>query len=189
MNNPAVSALIFLISLGSFAPRVVAGDPLPPAVLRAPPAANRELDPETLKRIVELSDVLIDKRSNSGERWKAANRFGRDLAHKYAIPALVLVLRDPTDNERVRQKCVIALSRIRDERVVDYLIEAILDRNVNVATQAEVQLRMLTGQRFEPDFKLPPAGTEARRKHQDRWRAWWGENRGRVVLRDAAGTR
>jgi HEAT repeat protein len=138
--------------------------------------------------LANLGDVLISKRKHSGDRRAAANELGENLAHKYGIPAIVAVLRDPSDDADVRQKCVLALSRIGDERVVDCLIDALLDHNLNVATQAEVQLRKVTGQRFEQDFKLPPPGTEARRTHQERWRKWWEDNRARVVIREALGT-
>lgn len=137
------------------------------------PQADRRLTEQEATEILTLSDSLIDSRTHWIDRKRAARRLGLDLGHKHCIPALLAVLRDQKDTFRVRQGCVLALSWIADRRVVDFLIEALLDPERNVAIQAHVQLQKLTGQPFQLDEYDPDPKSEMRKRHYQQWRQWW----------------
>lgn len=159
--------------------------------------ADRPLTLQELDYILRLSDYLIDKQNDWSSRDAAANILG-DLGHQYAIPALLAVLRDEKDNSEVRQRVVAALSKIRDKRVIGWLIEDALGSGENrLAMQALEDLPQLVGgPNVQEGFDLmppPPSDNlEAYRKEnakylqkfyqhaQKAWRAWWKENRDRI---------
>lgn len=138
-------------------------------------SADRPLDLRDLDLLLRLSRFLIDKRNDGAKRGTAAGNLGA-LGHQYAIPALLAVIRDEEDNSDVRARATIALSQIRDKRVVDYLID-MLDENLT----AHYQLIKITGAGI--GFGVEHDTAVKRQKLQAEWRTWWNKNRERAYLR------
>jgi hypothetical protein len=145
-------------------------------------AADRKLSAAELDELLAMSDVLISKREDPGRRRGVANRLGEDVAHKYAIPALVAVLRDPREDDDVRIKCVLALSWIRDKRVLDFLIDALSDSNSGVAFEAHSQLQKLTEQSFEYERFDEDPKSEMRQSLHKKWHDWWESHRDTATM-------
>ncbi|MHC4401734.1 MAG: HEAT repeat domain-containing protein [Planctomycetota bacterium] len=140
--------------------------------------ADRDLSENELKELFRLCDILIDKRKDWGDREVAVNQLSEKFSHKYAIPALLAVLRDETDHSGVRQRCVLALSWTADRKVLDYLIEALLDDDMNVWYQAHHQLEWLTGPQEVPLGRFgPERNLEMRKRLHQWWRDWWDAHR------------
>jgi hypothetical protein len=120
------------------------------------------------------------------KRKSAIGYLGR-LGHVHAIPALLAVIRDEENHDGSRGEAIIALSRIRDKRVVDHLIDMLDD---DIGETANIQLFKITGVAIGVISK--PIGIVVskefdtladRLKIQDEWRAWWNRNRERAYLR------
>jgi len=108
-------------------------------------AANRPLNRHDRDYILGLSDFIIDKQNDPGMRRSATHNVGL-FGHQIAIPALLAVLRDDKDSKEVQREAVNALSKIKDKRVVDYLIEDGLgSEHIEVASQASDDLAQLVG--------------------------------------------
>ncbi len=102
-------------------------------------AADRKLTPKQKDCILRVGDILLHKDWDWSQRVRAADWLG-DMGHAYCIAPLLAVFRDDEDNSEVRVQCVLALAHIADKRVVDPLIDAITDRDGNVAGNAYRQL-------------------------------------------------
>ncbi len=142
--------------------------------------SHRELSESELRELVTLSDTLIDQDASVSSRRLAVQKLGQEIRHRYAIPALLAVARNQSDDSVTRRKSVEALSYIADRRIVDFLIDALSDNDRSVVTKAWQQLVKITGQRLPIDFKASPHG------RQDQiavWRSWWEINREDVKLR------
>jgi HEAT repeat protein len=140
--------------------------------------ADRELTEQELKELLSLTDFLIDKQKDPFDRRQAALRLGAKFRHKYATPALLAVLRDENDHVAVRQRCVMTLGRTADRRVIDYLIEALLDREMNVWIEAHRKLELLTGPQEVQLGRFGPKSDSERHKRVHKWwRDWWEAHR------------
>ena len=107
-------------------------------------AADRQLTAADRDYLIALSDYLIDKR-NQDYRSNAAYSLGM-FGHRMGIPALLAVLRDQKESQEVLSAAVKALSKIKDKRVVGYLIEdGVGCEDVDVAWQANDHLAQLVG--------------------------------------------
>lgn len=142
--------------------------------------SHRELSEKELRELVTLSDTLIDQDASVSSRRLAVQKLAQVIRHKYAIPALLAVARNQSDDSVTRRKSVEALSYIADRRIVDFLIDALSDNDKSIVMIAWQQLVKITGQRLPIDFKASPQG------RQDQiavWRNWWESNREDVELR------
>lgn len=152
-------------------------------------AADRALSAKELDLLLRLSDLLIDTRANRVDRGWAARDLGI-LGHKYAIPALVAVLRDESDNMGVRQRAATALSMIRDKRTVEYLISDGLGSNSSFfATEVLSDLVQFAGRppeladaSYRAGVKPPPKDPVERKKYLETWHQWWKKNRDKIKL-------
>jgi hypothetical protein len=125
------------------------------------PAADRDLTLRELDELLHLSDFAIDKRND----WLDRN------------PALTAIVRDETDRDPgVRQRAVVALSRIRDKRVIEVLIETLLDKDRDVADQANEQLAKIVHGDPVPEPLPPDWDSPERRQYYQRWRDFWREH-------------
>ena len=180
--NAVLVALMISLSLHANRDHATGGDANVRSGNLGRPAPDRVLTDSELKEILTLCDLLVDRRQDQFKRERAAWRLGMEFAHKHAIQSLVAVLRDRSDQVDVRQRCVLALSWTADKRIVDFLIDAVNDREINVAGQALDQLNKLTGF-YWPGELGPDPTTEPWRRRQERWRKWWEEHREDAVLR------
>ena len=142
-------------------------------------SANRSLSAAEVAKIHQLSDIVIDKSLAGLQRRSAAKSLGLTVPHKIGIPALLAVLRDESDERDVRYACLTALSRITDERVINYLIETLSDDDARIASRAERQLWKLTDQQIPLDIHAEP---EVRSRQAEGWRDWWDKNRGKAQI-------
>ncbi len=149
--------------------------------------AQRQLTADETERLLELSDLLLDKRCYWVERKVAANKL-YEMAHINALPALLACARDGTEEFMVRQMSVIAIGRIESDRVVNYLIELLADREVagDGRSGTRVALRAITKVGFK--FKIPWNGgggdavDAALLDLRQLWRTWWKIARGTIEL-------
>lgn len=168
----------------------------PPAKLYFELPSNRVLDMPELTAVFADADVTITRADEEARfEWhemRSSVRAGHPgHVHIYAIPALLAILRDPSERGRTRWFGVLALSRIADKRVVDYLLDLLTDSDPNIADQAASQIERLTGKSFqfsafkETDLNAlaPRDVVEASAKEI---RDWWRSNRDRVTLNTAA---
>lgn len=156
---------------------------------------NRKLTEQQKSCILRVANLLIDKQSRWGDRDGAAHWLG-EMGHAYCMPALIAVLRDERDKSRVRLRCVLSLAHIADKRVVDVLIDAIADGDLDVARTAWGQLDKLLsfGNGFElTDIPHPGIGPghwdkdlQSRKELQKKYREWWNKHRDRVKLNRSA---
>lgn len=149
------------------------------ASARLPKFSHRELSESELRELVRLGDVLIDRDASVSSRRLAVQNLGQVIRHMYAIPTLLAVARDQSDDSHTRVKSVVALSFIADRRNVDFLIDALSDDDTSIAMIAWQQLVKITGQRIPIDFKASPEG---RQEQIAAWRNWWESNREDAVL-------
>ncbi len=141
--------------------------------------SNRELSESELRELVTLSDTLIDQDASVSSRRLAVQKLAQVIRHRYAIPALLAVARNQSDDSHTRAKSVEALSFIADHRNVDFLIDALSDGDRSVAMIAWQQVAKITGQRLPVDFKASP---QDRQEQIAAWRSWWESNREEAVL-------
>lgn len=142
--------------------------------------SNRDLSESELRELARLGDVLIDKNTSVSSRRSAVKKLAEVIRHKYAVPALLAVARDQSDDSHTRAKSVKALSFIADRRNVGFLIDALSDRDRSVAMIAWQQVAKITGQRLPVDLKAAP---QDRQEQIAAWRSWWEANREEAVLR------
>jgi HEAT repeat protein len=140
--------------------------------------------------LLTTSLTLIDKEQEPGARDSAAWALGERVHHTYAMPALIAVLRDHTDEPSVRQRCVIVLGESGDQRAVDVLIEALFDPSYNVASEADYRLGEMT------HWPLPisePLGRDPNSDYRcaryEAWRDWWRKNRGKARVQPSLWSR
>lgn len=168
--------------------------------------ANRELSNEDRKNILALADFLIDKRFGRGPRESAAKDLGR-YGHSLAIPALLAVIRDEEDNIEVRKRAVLALGKIRDKRIVMYIVEegfgsgnnqlilSSMDALGGSLSDVPDKLKDAswyrgfrpppganTGLSATPEEIKTPVGSEKLEPYLDIWREWWRKNHNEVTL-------
>jgi hypothetical protein len=141
---------------------------------------DRPLQLEDLDRLLQSADVLIDTKQSQDERREAGDRLGI-LGHQYGMPALLAVIRNEAETENLRASCVSDLSRIADQRAIDYLIETLTDDNRAVAYTALGSLQKVLRVGIGQDKELP-RDDAGRQRLQDRWRQWWDRNRRSVEI-------
>lgn len=188
----SVTAGACLLALLLFVPRPVCSELQEQIKRGSPDLVYRPLTDEQVRKIARLSDLLVtrirprnrDEEENpsdfQGKRINAAQELGStELSHPWCMPALLAVLRDPTDDPALRRSCVESLSFITDKRVVDFLLDAMLDENAEIASKAAEGVQELTGQtiEFDPTVKKP-----VREEKVKQLRAWWNSNKDRMRL-------
>jgi hypothetical protein len=142
--------------------------------------ADRELSKEDRTFITRLSDYLIDKNYDWGDRVSAARWLGV-FGHRDGIPALLAVMRDENDMDEVRRHAAKSLSMILDKRNVRYLIENGLGSdNATVQLQAWEDLPQMVGgpdefysTQYRTFYKPPPEDEEQLKEYIDVWLKWW----------------
>lgn len=147
-----------------------------------PLSASRYLKPGVLLGLLDQADVLIDSENELSERTERALTLGIDYRHEHCIPALLAVIRNEHEPHSLRQTCVRALSAINDPQVIDHLIE-LIPKGL-IGRQSNHQLVLVTGVSFGViDPPQPDIYGASASEIQDKWRSWWKENRGRILLR------
>ena len=139
--------------------------------------ANRELTDEEISKLFELSNRLINKNNGSSDRWFIAEKLGKwSVGHKNAIPALLAVLRDETEDQRLRYKSLTSISRITDKTSIDILIETMTDEDPFIGARAWEQFWKITaqGKRFEIGSNTD---LNVRKERANISAKWWAENR------------
>ena len=137
------------------------------------------LSESELRELARLGDVLIDQNTSVSSRRSAVKKLAEVIRHKYAIPALLAVARNESDDSTTRRQSVKALSFIADRRNVGFLIDALSDGDRSVAMIAWQQVAKITGQRLPVDLKAAP---QDRQEQIAAWRSWWESNREEAVL-------
>ena len=74
--------------------------------LFAVPAADRQLNERKLKKLLEYGDAIVDPNIDRSERYSRADFFGRTLRHRYCMPSLLAVLRNPMESHELRHICL-----------------------------------------------------------------------------------
>lgn len=148
-------------------------------------SGTRPLSLEDLNVLLGLSQFVActedeSNRNQANLHW-ALRDLGR-LGHAYAVPALLAVIRNEEISPGLRIEAVTALSRIRDKRVVDHLIDMLDDYDMSYA--ANIQLINITAVKIGNLAAF--SNMVNRRKIQNEWRTWWNKNRERASFRRGA---
>ncbi|MBX9792254.1 MAG: HEAT repeat domain-containing protein [Pirellulales bacterium] len=136
-----------------------------------------------------IDKSLDDDRPLIVDRHWVIEKLG-EMRHIAAIPPLLAVIRDQSDQSLVPRGAVVALSEIPHPMTVDYLIEFLSD--AAIAWPAQEQLIKITHigiGRNDPQLTATTADGrmgDGRVLLQRRWRAWWSKHRGSVKLDTAA---
>lgn len=190
--GPILGASVIICGLLTVDPRQVQS-----GLQQRPKAAvepvYRVLTDDEVREIARVSDILVtrirprnqneaeeDAVTFQGKRIDAAQALGEKLGDPWCMPALLAVLRDATDDATLRQFCLESLAQIPDRRVVDYLLDAMLDDNADIAGRAAYWVHDLTGKAASFD---PKAEKAVREKQVSDVRYWWKTNRDRMRLR------
>jgi HEAT repeat protein len=109
----------------------------------------------------ETIDQLVkDLKNESWQiRWDAAAALG-EIKDSRAIDPLSNALKD--ENSYVRMTAARSLGMIADPRVIAPLIQSLKDDSHGVKKNAELSLKIRTGQDFGKDYEA--------------WRRWWEQN-------------
>jgi hypothetical protein len=144
-------------------------------------AADRRLSTKDLDLLTKICDYVVDK-SKPVQRRRAAREIGY-MGHKYGIPALLAVIRDDAESDSLKREAVRALGMIRDDRVVELLIDEALP-NPEFDHQTMPSLvgligipRELYDTSFRGSVRWPPEDIKKRAAYREVWRNWWKEVR------------
>jgi hypothetical protein len=174
--------------------------------LRGNVSADRTLSARDLELVLELSAYLVDKGNRWSAREEAAEDLGR-LGHRFAIPALLAVLRDENELAGVRQSCVLPLTNILHKQAVFHLIEDVLGSDSpDVVIDAHTWLAQMVEDGVELDLQWdlprhlqPPQYDPAKQSRaeynrdrtqwlikrarflQQEWRAWWKAHKDKPI--------
>ncbi len=125
-----------------------------------------------------LSDVLINTDLPLAKRREAAKELAA-VGHYRCLPALLAVARDRSDDLKLREQCVRYLAGLNSRRVVDALIDLLVDEKVGRA--AWIELRAITGVGFRGEWDADPESKAAKARVEN-WRRWWDKGAAKVKL-------
>jgi HEAT repeat protein len=109
----------------------------------------------------EIERLVKDLKNESWQiRWDAAAALG-EIKDPRAIDPLSKALQD--ENSYVRMTAARSLGMIEDPRVIAPLIQSLKDDSHGVKKNAELSLKIRTGQDFGKDYEA--------------WRRWWEQNK------------
>eukprot|EP00913_Durusdinium_trenchii_P008969 g8435.t1 len=146
--------------------------------------ADRILKTTDVRLLLMLSNIATDKHYHEIDREASVICIGR-LGHRFGIPPLLAVLREPSETDELRVVAIFALSQIADKRAIDHLVDLLRDESLGdvLINRISRQLLNVTG-RGGRGTRLEKGGNAASAAD---WKKWWKKNRKRVKLNRMAG--